>query len=94
MNQDQVNICWKQISISTKMACGARNATRTTTGNLRFQVESKPHRYIEISLNGLDLYEVEYYRLKRGTYEKVSIEGEADVYAENLSELIYHMVNR
>ena len=94
MNIDQVNVCWKQISIPTKMACGAREAYRTERGTLRFRVESKPLRFIEVSLNGLDLYEVEYYRLKRGSYEKVSIDGEADVDCESLSETIYGMVNR
>lgn len=94
MDIEQVNIAWRQISVPTKMACGARKPVRTTKGALRFQVESKPQRFIEIYLDRCDLYEVEYFRVKRGSCEKVSIDAASDVGCEELSEVIYHMVNR
>jgi hypothetical protein len=89
------NIAWRQISIATKMACGAREPSRNGENELNFKVHSKPYRYIKVEyLPGLDLYEVEYYRIKRGSYERVSLEVANDVYADMLSEIIYHMVNK
>ena len=83
---------WNQISIGTKMACGARNAM-SGDDHLTFQVESKPHRYIEIKLC-CDLYSVRYFRLKRSTYEHIEIESAEGIYADMLSDVIYHMVNK
>ena len=88
------NTTWKQISIHTKMACGARKAIAKDENTLVFQVGGKPMRYIEVALNcGQDLYEVEYYRIKRGKYERISLEKHEMVGCEMLNELIYNMVN-
>lgn len=88
-------IAWKQISIQTKMACGARQPTRHGDNELTFKVHSKPYRFIRVEYKpGLDLYDVEYFRIKRGSYERVSIESLEGVYADMLSEVIYRMVNK
>lgn len=93
MNAAQV--AWKQISIQTKMACGARDATSHGENELTFKVGRKPYRFIRVEYKpGLDLYDVEYFRIKRGSYERVTIESLEMVYADQLSEVIYRMVNK
>jgi hypothetical protein len=94
VNIDQVNIAWKQIPVSTKMACGAREPRCSSDGKLCFRVESKPMRFVEVSLDADDTYTVEYLRVKRGSYDRVSIEKASGVYVENLGETIYHQVNK
>lgn len=94
MNIDQVNIAWKQIPVMTKMACGARQPRCSSDGKLAFRVESKPMRFVEVTLNADDTYAVEYLRIKRGSYQRVSIEKAEGVYAEDLGETIYHQVNK
>ena len=78
----------------TKMACGAREATRTSEGKLRFKVGGKPMRYIEVSLNGADLYDVVHFRIKRNDYSRVELESTTDLFADTMGEVIYHMVNK
>lgn len=90
-------IAWKQISIPTKMACGAREARQSTESKLVFKVHSKPMRYIEVEyVPGLDLYKVRYFRVKRGRgyREQVTLEECEGVYADMLSDIIYHMVSK
>ena len=83
---------WNQISIGTKMACGARQAT-ASADKLTFKVHNLPHRYIEITLSA-DLYNVEYLRLKRGSFERITIDSAEGIYNDMLSETVYHMVNK
>ena len=93
--QTPADIAWSQISIQTKMACGARQASRSGDNTLNFRVHSKPYRFIKVEYNhGSDLYNVEYFRVKRGSYEHITLEALNDVYCDQLSELIYHMVNK
>jgi hypothetical protein len=94
MDTQQVNVTWKQISIGTKMACGAREAKVTSGGKLQFKVGGKPLRFIEVSLNGRDLYDIVHFRVKRNDYSRVELESSSDVFAESMSEVIYHMVNK
>ena len=94
MSNEVVQTIWRQISIHTKMACGVRDMI--SRGNeLKFKVHSKPMRYVRVEyMPGPDLYDVEYFRLKRGSLDKVSMESAEGVYADMLSELIYDMVNK
>lgn len=94
MDINQVNIAWSQISIHTKMACGAREPRCSSDGRLSFRVERRPMRFIEVSLTADDLYNVEYLRIKRGSYTRVSIESVEGVFCEDLSEAIYRLVNK
>lgn len=90
-------IAWKQISIMTKMACGAREATSHGENRLTFKVHTLPMRFIEVEYDpALDLYTVEYFRIKRskGARERVSLEKFELVYGDMLSEMIYKMVNK
>jgi len=88
-------ITWKQISIRTKMAVGAREARLSDANTLRFKVHNKPLRFIQVAyLPGQDAYDVEYYRMKRGSYEKVTMGQCSGVYAGELNQTIYSMVNK
>lgn len=93
MTTEQANVAWKQIPVMTKMACGAREA-KVSAGKLVFKVGGRPMRYVEVALNGLDLYDVCHFRLKRGSYERVELESASDVGCESLGETIYRMVNK
>jgi len=88
------NTTWQQIPVMTKMACGVREATICPGGTLRFKVGGLPMRFIEVALNGSDLYDITYYRIKRGSYDKVVLETCEDAYNDMLGEVIYHMVNK
>ena len=89
-------IIWSQIPVMTKMACGARQAVLTHEGKgVQFRVTNKPMRYVEVVLDeGADLYNVTHGRVKRGSYEHVIMETANGVFAEDLGEVIYHMVNK
>jgi len=84
---------WSQIPVMTKMACGMRDAFVGEHGELTVKV-GRAMTWIKISLNGLDLYDVEHIRVKRGTYENVILESASNVDCESLSEVVYHMVNK
>lgn len=85
---------WNQIPTMTKMACGARERMFDAKGTLTFKVGGKPMRFVCIELDPSDTYNVEHYRLKRGSYDKVSLESASGVYADALGEIVYHMVNK
>jgi hypothetical protein len=89
-------IIWSQIPVMTKMACGARQAVADEeNATLTFKVTNKPYRFVSVTLDrGADLYTVEHYRIKRGSYEKVSIEKLEGCYADMLGDVIYNMVNK
>jgi len=84
---------WSQISRNTKMACGARNPTGN--GNaLTFAVTIRPGKsyWIRVTLQPTDTYTVELVS-NRGV--NVKTENELDnIYADNLSEVIYNFCNR
>lgn len=92
------NITWGQIPAMTKMACGAREPMHLEGGALRFKVTSKPHRQVVVELTADDLYTVRYERAKitraTGAYTLVELESATGVYASELGETIYHMVNK
>ena len=89
----------KQITIQTKLACGFREPSVIGIGDpkhgLQFRVGAGSKRqYIKVVLEPSDTYTVICYRLKRVTNEHVDIEIADDVYCDNLSEIIYHLVNK
>ena len=87
------NTIWKQINISTKMACGVRKPVGDGH-TLRFQVGGNASRYVAVTLNSMDTYDVEYFRVKRTDYSKISLESSKGVYVDMLNATIYHMVNK
>ena len=100
-------ICWGQISISTKMACGARDVYVDDGGEycLVFRVSlgrgrgrgRGPHKICVHYNGGLDLYEVKLLGIVTGRDGFISVKTleEAEmVYAEDLSEIIYKMCNK
>jgi hypothetical protein len=87
-----LNTIWKQINIGTKLACGARNPTACSNGALQFQVE-RGGKYMFVELLPSDTYKVTLKRFRKGCDTKV-LEEKEDVYCDQLSEIIYHMVNK
>lgn len=86
-------IAWKQISVMTKMAVGARQAVLTETG-CRFKV-LRTMRYVEVTYEaGSDLYTVEFYRVKRGSYQRVDLGSHSGVYADMLSDIVYSLCHQ
>ncbi len=86
-------IAWKQISVMTKMAVGARQACLTETG-CRFKV-LRSMRYVEVTyVAGLDLYTVDFFRVKRGTQERISLGNHEGVYADMLSDIVYSLCHQ
>jgi len=86
---------WSQISTSTKMACGARNVTGYENG-LVFQVgASRAHLKISVEYNyGGDDYTVKLIKYNPRTFESKELEVYEGIYNDNLSEVIYHAVNK
>jgi hypothetical protein len=89
----------QQIGISTMMACGAREFKLLGFGSdkqgLQFRVNTSAKRqFIKVILQPNDTYTVIAYRLKRVTNEHIDIEDYYDIYCDQLSEIIYKMVNK
>lgn len=81
---------WGQIGMGTKMACGAREASATGPNGLRFKVARGS--WITVTLDPSDTYTVRHCR-RSGVVPKVIAEVD-DIYAEQLSDVIYGMVNK
>lgn len=89
---DVANIIWKQISLHSKMACGARELQVTEKG-LTFRV-MRAMRWVEIELDASDTYTVRLVRLNRSTHAMITVEQVSDVYADVLSETVYKICNK
>ena len=90
-----VQTIWKQITIQTKMRVGAREPKIVGENELVFKVHSKPLRYISVRYDkGDDAYTVEYFRLKRNTYERTTLTEQSLVYVDSLNLVIDGMVNQ
>ena len=87
------NTIWRQLPVMTKMACGMREPKVGENGELTVKV-GRAMTWLTVSLNGRDYYDVELYRFKRSTWERVTLETATDVDCESLSEVVYHMVNK
>ena len=90
------DIIWQQISRSTKMACGARDAAKGMEGGnyyLSFKVTIKrgSSHFVKVLLIN-DEYTVILIRT-RGT-KVTEVERHEGIYCDQLSEVIYHMCNK
>ncbi len=88
-------IIWSQISISTKMACGARKAVAREDG-LHFQVgAARPLTKIVVTLTAADRYNVQLVKINLRSKTPVTILEETEgIFFDRLSETIYSMVNK
>lgn len=86
---------WSQISIGAKMACGARDLVSSENG-LRFRVggDRGNQKWIIVNLTLQDSYDVELAEYSARKLEMRTLEKFKDVYAEELSALIYSMTNK
>lgn len=85
-------IIWTQITIGTKMACGARRPMCVNDNTLTFDVLSGAKNAIVVTLDPSDTYTVQ--RTKRKKYNVTVEEEMSDVYVDNLNEVIYRMCNK
>lgn len=81
----------RQIGPMTLMACGARNYVDLGDG-VHFNVLTGRSHKIVVKLAANDTYTVERVRLRNYTVE--SVEHATDVYCDQLSDVVYHMVNK
>jgi hypothetical protein len=88
MTNSVATVIWGQLPIMTKMACGAREPIAISDHALSFKVGAKGERIV-VRLDPSDTYTVQ--RLGRAAKVK---EETSDVYAEDLSDIVYHMVNK
>jgi hypothetical protein len=88
------NTTWKQIGLMTKMACGAREAKYSPESDaLTFKVGGGARcAYIKITLNPMDYYDLVMYRIRAN--KVTELDSREDIDCEQLSECIYHMVNK
>jgi hypothetical protein len=92
-NLEVANTIWYQISIATKMACGARRPRGAEQG-LTFQVgNGRRHLWVSVTLEPSDTYTVKLTQIVPNGALK-ELEVHEDIYAEDLSEVVYHAVNK
>lgn len=93
LHEDIANTIWKQLTVHTKMAIGAREPS-AGPASLKLKVGGKPMRYIEIELDrGHDLYNVHFFRLKRNDYSLVTLAKMKGVGVGELNSVVYDMVH-
>ena len=96
---------WRQISRSTKMACGAREPIATDDRTLRIKVTIKRgvSHVIYVTLDASDTYTVKLVTWRQPSLAKrlegaetvvKTVEELSDIYNDNLSEVIYRMCNK
>lgn len=90
-NVEIANAILDQISFWTKAACGFREMVAVERG---LRVKVLRGHFLTVTLNGRDLYDVVHTRKKRGKYEWVTVESKSDIYCDQLSDVIYHMLNK
>lgn len=82
---------WRQISITTKMACGARQPMLVGDSAIKFKVGGRM-RWVEIELDASDTYTARLVRITRN-YERIVVEECSHVYADSLSAVVYSLCN-
>ena len=85
-----------QIPMMDRMAIGFRKAVALEEcdeyrGGVRFRVNSQPQRYCEVTLAWDDTYRVSYYRVKRGSLDRITLATADQVYADCLGTTLYNM---
>jgi len=96
-NPSVADVIWSQISLNTKMACGARSPLGSPLGvgnELSFVVLNGNSHRITVTLDPSDTYTVRHIKVSRKTLGFTVVEEASDVYCDNLSEVVYGMVNK
>jgi len=68
-------------------SCGAQAHTYNAK-SMTYKVGGGPMRFITITLNPRDLYDVELFRIKRGSYDRVTMAEMEDIYADKLASVV------
>ncbi len=85
---------WAQLSIGCKMSCGARQPVAMAENELSFVVLRGASTRVFVKLEASDTYTVRLVKLNRKTCDVRDLERAEDVYADQLSEVVYGMVNK
>lgn len=97
MMKAQAKVIWSQISVSTKMACGAREALYDVDKDkpyltFRVTISAGVRHQIQVWLEPSDTYTV--VLLAQRGFNVKEADRKEDIYADNLSDIIYHMCNK
>lgn len=99
-NMDIANTISAQLGRMTRMELGTKTllalpAKDEVLGGLELHLggasETRGKR-VAITLKASDLYDVEVYRLRRGTYEKVTLDTVHGIYCDQLMHVVREMV--
>jgi hypothetical protein len=89
-----VRTIWKQIPITSKMACGMREQSIVALDTLRVRVaRGIDHLYLKIRLDPNDTYTVMLVKA-RPRKPEVVVKELSDVYFDMLGEITYNFVNK
>jgi len=93
---DIANTIARQIPMMDKMAIGYRrprsmDETGERSGGLNFKVNTQPQRFCDIELLWNDTYRVTYFRIKRGSLDRITLATADQVYADCLGTTLYNM---
>ena len=80
-------ILWNQLTRDTKMACGLRSGVYDSN-SVTLQYGGRAKRYIRVTLNALDYYDIKTFRVTRD-YDMVELDEATNVPVENLNETVY-----
>lgn len=84
---------WNQISIATKMACGAREPS-AGDNSLIFTVLKDRLTKVKVVLDPTDTYTVQFIKIHRRTHDIAVAEQIEGVYADQLSNVVYGVCNK
>jgi hypothetical protein len=97
---------FKQITIGTKMACGARDFVGGDDCSIEGICKGMPFLWFRVGGNRklqkivvaydrrTDAYNILFIDINRKTYQTTIVEFAEEVYVENMNEVIYRMVNK
>lgn len=92
MNNTIGQTIWQQITLGTKMACGARDAVTIENGVMFTVLRSRATK-IQVTLDPSDTYTVKFIKITK-KFNAVTIEEKSDVYVDMLNEVVYRMCNK
>lgn len=87
------NTIWGQIPVMTKMAIGARNPKHGSNDELYFNVLRGARTWVEVKLNGLDLYDAKLVKMNN-KHELSTIAEFSNVGCEELGEAVYSLTHK
>lgn len=85
------NTTWGQIGFWGKAEVGAKNPTHVGGGTLRFNTTNLGGVRIEISLNSMDTYDIETFKVRKN--EKIKVKTFTGIYNDQLTDMMRHIAS-